>query len=224
MQHSDPVPSNKSEAAYDRLEELITFRDLAPGTMVSEGELMRLLGMGRTPIREALQRLSWERMVEIHPRRGVVIPPVSVEVQLKLLELRRSVEETAVVMAAHRAEVQQKKRMLELAYGLESDLGDDVRAYGQRLKQVHRSIVEAAHNEYLSLALGPLHGLSRRFWFATMRNVRGELRGAASRHAATLRAICHGDEKAAAAASVALNDYLIDFAYRSIRPAGTGGT
>ena len=60
---------------------------------------MELTGLGRSPVRDALQRLAWERMVEIHPRRGVIVPPISVEVQLKLLELRRSVEELAVRMA-----------------------------------------------------------------------------------------------------------------------------
>ena len=104
-----PTTINKADQAYDKLERMITFQELEPGSMVSEGTLMELTGLGRSPVRDALQRLAWERMVEIHPRRGVIIPPISVEVQLKLLELRRSVEELAVRMASHRASPAQKR-------------------------------------------------------------------------------------------------------------------
>ena len=66
---------NKADQAYDLLEGMITFQGLEPGSMVSEGTLMELTGLGRSPVRDALQRLAWERMVEIHPRRGVIVPP-----------------------------------------------------------------------------------------------------------------------------------------------------
>jgi len=212
---------NKSSQAYDQLQRMITFQELKPGTIVSESTLMEITGLGRTPVREALQKLAWERMVEIHPRRGAFIPLISVEVQLKLLELRRTVEELAVRMASHRATVAQKQSMLQLADGLEGlESTDDVLAYGERLKDIHELIVEAAQNEYLQLAMAPLQGLSRRFWFANIRDLSEELRNGTRLHAATLRAICHGDEEGAAAASLALNDYLTEFAYRTLRPEG----
>jgi DNA-binding GntR family transcriptional regulator len=213
-----PTTINKADQAYDKLERMITFQELEPGSMVSEGTLMELTGLGRSPVRDALQRLAWERMVEIHPRRGVIIPPISVEVQLKLLELRRSVEELAVRMASHRATQGQREAMLQLADELEG-VGDtdDLRAYGQLLKRIHQLIVSAAQNEYLQLAMAPLQGLSRRFWFANLKDRAAELRAASQLHAATLRAIGGGNEQAAAAASLALNDYLSEFAYRTLR-------
>ena len=213
-----PTTINKADQAYDKLERMITFQELEPGSMVSEGTLMELTGLGRSPVRDALQRLAWERMVEIHPRRGVIIPPISVEVQLKLLELRRSVEELAVRMASHRATPAQREAMLQLADELEG-LGDtdDLRAYGRLLKRIHQLIVSAAQNEYLQLAMAPLQGLSRRFWFANLKDHAVELRAASQLHAATLRAIGGGNEQAAAAASLALNDYLSEFAYRTLR-------
>lgn len=76
-------PVNKTEVAYHQLEKMIIFRELEPGSMVSEKQLAESLGVGRTPVREALQRLSYERMAEIHPRRGIQIPPISIESQLK---------------------------------------------------------------------------------------------------------------------------------------------
>jgi DNA-binding GntR family transcriptional regulator len=150
---------------------MITFQQLATGSMVSEAKLMEITGLGRTPVREALQRLAWARMVEVHPRRGAFIPPISVEVQLKLLELRRCVEELAVRMASHRASTVQKQGMMQLAEELEA-LGDtdDIYTYGKLLKKIHTAIVAATQNEYLQLAMSPLQGLSRRFWFAHLKD------------------------------------------------------
>lgn len=220
IEHHGQKAPNKAEQAYDLIESMITFQDLKPGSMVSETMLMERIGLGRTPVREALQRLARERMVEIHPRRGAFVPPISVEVQLKLLELRRAVEELAVRMATHRASPVQKRIMLDLANRLYDADAADARGYGALLKRSHDVTVQAAQNEYLQLAMAPLQGLSRRFWFA---HVSSETRGremamGAALHADVLRAICHGDEKAASAASLALNGYLTDFAYRTLRP------
>ena len=84
--------ANKTDVAYNQLERMIIFRELEPGSMVSEKQLAEGMDLGRTPVREALQRLSYERMVEIHARRGIQIPPISVESQLKILEVRRDIE------------------------------------------------------------------------------------------------------------------------------------
>jgi DNA-binding GntR family transcriptional regulator len=212
-----PQKANKSDQAYEALERMITFQELSPGAMLSESILMEMTGLGRTPVREALQRLARERMVEIHPQRGVFVAPTSVEAQLKLLELRRTMEELAVRLAAHRADTPQKEGMLQLADDLENVDGTDVRAFGKLLKRAHELIVTAADNDYLLVAMAPLQGLSRRFWFANLKDTQRELRIAGELHGAILRAICHGDENEAAGASLRLNDYLIDFTYRTLR-------
>jgi DNA-binding transcriptional MocR family regulator len=59
-----PATINKADQAYDKLERMITFQELAPGSMVSEGTLMELTGLGRSPVRDALQRLAWEGTAE----------------------------------------------------------------------------------------------------------------------------------------------------------------
>ncbi|WP_245510171.1 GntR family transcriptional regulator [Rhizobium leguminosarum] len=210
----------KADQAYDMLERMITFQELRPGGMVSEGTLMEMTGLGRHPIRAALQRLSWERMVEIHPRRGIIVPPISIEAQLKLLAVRRAVEELAVRWAAANASTRQKETMAALATDLTAipPTGDIV-GFGRLLKRVHEIIVLAAQNEYLQLSMAPLQGLSRRFWFSYVTDVTGELQRAAVLHAATLNAITLGDEAAAAAAALELNDYLTEFTYNVLRTA-----
>ena len=214
--------TNKGLQAYDQIEALITFQEIKPGSMVSEAELMAITGLGRSPIRDALQHLARDRMVEIYSRRGIVIPVISAEVQLKLLEVRRSVEELAVRLASRRVTTTAKLEMLGFAEVLLAlDGSTDVQAYGQHLKSVHRSIVAAAQNDYLHLAMAPLQGLSRRFWFANLalqNNPLPDLRRGAELHAATLQAICRNDEQAAALGSLALNDYLTEFTYGTLRP------
>ena len=211
-----PPDANKSDEAYLRIEELITFQDLAPGQLVSEAMLARLTGFGRTPVREALQRLAREGMVEVHPGRGNLVAPISVEAQLDLLEIRRSLEELAVRLAARRSGAGQRRAMLELAETLVAFTGDDYRAFGPLLKRSHGLIAAAARNPYLPVAMAPLQGLSRRFWFANLRDVAADLRDGADRHIAILRAIHDRDAERAAQASLALNDYLVEFAHRTL--------
>ena len=95
----------------------------------------------------------------------------------------------------------------------------DIIAFGGQLKHIHEIIVQAAHNEYLRLSIAPLQGLSRRFWFANIKDPEIELRRASSLHRSTLLAISTGDEQAATSASLALNDYLTEFTYRTLHTA-----
>jgi len=207
---------NKSEQAYDAITDMITFGELAPGAMLSESILMRLTGLGRTPVREALQRLGRDRIVEIHPSRGVFVAASSVEAQLKLLELRRTLECLAVRLASQRASSVQSEAMRQLARGLEASDKCDVRAFSLLLKQDHEIITASSNNDYLAVAMTPLQALSRRFWFAHLDDVEKELAAAAQLHAEILRAVSDGKETVATAASLKLNDYLTDFTYRTL--------
>lgn len=209
-------PNNKAQLAYDAIEQLIVFQELAPGSLISEARLVERTGLGRTPVREALQRLARDHLVEIHASRGVLVPPTSIEAQLKLLELRRTLESLAVQLATHRADTTQKSRMTALAQDLTKLESPTPRAFGALLKQAHECIVAAAQNEFLETAMAPLQGLSRRFWFAHIVDTDKELRVAATFHSSILLAISHGDEQKAISASIELNDYLVDFAYKTL--------
>jgi DNA-binding GntR family transcriptional regulator len=72
------LTEGKAAQAYREIERLIVFQEIAPGALASESMLMEKTGLGRTPVREALQQLARNRMVEIHPNKGVLIPPTSV--------------------------------------------------------------------------------------------------------------------------------------------------
>ncbi|MFN3004408.1 GntR family transcriptional regulator [Mycolicibacterium wolinskyi] len=212
-------PQNKSDQAFIEIERMIVLGDIAPGSLVSEKQLMELTGLGRTPVREALQRLSRERLVEIHPNRGVLVPATSIEVQLKLLELRRTLEPFAVRLAASRATDDQRRTARELADDVIGG-GKSVGEFSVFLRSAHALVVAATHNEFVDAAMAPLQGLSRRFWFGHLGNVADDLGRAARLHHDILAAIADGDADTAHAASIALNDYLFEFAYATLPGRG----
>src|SRR6478736_3831513 len=71
-------PVSLAEKAYDAIRDLIVSLELAPGAVIDERELMERLGIGRTPVREALRRLAHEGLVEVYPRRGMFVAGVDV--------------------------------------------------------------------------------------------------------------------------------------------------
>ncbi|QIZ78920.1 GntR family transcriptional regulator [Ferrimonas lipolytica] len=189
---------------------MIIFQQLQPGAMYSEKQLGEMVEAGRTPVREALQKLAWEQLVIIHPRRGIQIPEVKVESQLKLLEIRRALESLCANLAAERGTEQQKQQMLELADAILicADNGDDQQFF-LLLRQVHALLIEASGNEYIRQAMLPLQGLSRRFWFA-YKGTEGV--HPAKLHAEVMRAVAAGDVQQAEHAANQVIDYLHQFA------------
>jgi DNA-binding GntR family transcriptional regulator len=216
------VSQGKAGQAYQRIEQLIVSEELAPGNLVSEAVLMEKTGLGRTPIREALQQLARNRMVEIHPNRGVLIPPASVEAQLRMLEVRRVLEALAVRLACHGATTDDRVQMEAMLLRLSGE-PMALAEYAETLKDIHRLVARCCNNEYLADAMAPLQGLSRRFWLAHLRDDgSSEVRRGSALYLAILRAVLARDTAAAEQASVSLNDYLVEFAYATIRrPAGS---
>ncbi|WP_281647303.1 GntR family transcriptional regulator [Parendozoicomonas sp. Alg238-R29] len=199
-----------TESACEQLERKIIFQELAPGAMHSEKNLAEAINMGRTPVREALQKLAWEQMVIIHPRRGVQIQNVTVESQLKLLEVRRALEALCVKLAAERATPVQKSRMKELATGILQCASDhDDEHFLDYLRGCHEVLVEAARNEYISKVMRPLQGPSRLFWF---RYREANTDHPAQLHADIMNSVAAGDASGAEEASHALIEYLRNFA------------
>jgi len=215
------VGQGKAVQAYQQIEQLIVSEALAPGTLVSEAMIMEKTGLGRTPIREALQQLARNRMVEIHPNRGVLIPPASVETQLRMVEVRRVLEALVVRLACHNATAEDRVQMEAMVLRL-SGKPMVLAGYAETLKDIHWLVARAGHNEYLADAMVPLQGLSRRFWLAHLRgDGTTEIRQGAVFYLAILRAVLARETAAAERASLALNDYLVEFAYATIRRPST---
>ena len=194
--------------AYVALEEMICTLRLEPGEVLSEGALSGTLQIGRTPVREALQRLAREGLVTVLPRRGVLVSEFNVKKQLRMLEVRRELERLMARSAAVRATREERERFVEIAGAMQesAEAGDDIRF--MRLDHEFNVLVSQANrNEFASEAISLMAGLSRRFWFMHHRNA-GDLSMIAKLHADIAHAIAAADAAAAAAASDALLKYI----------------
>jgi len=189
---------------------IVTLR-IAPGAAVSEQELAGNLGIGRTPIREALQRLAREGLVAILPRRGILVSGIDVKRQLRLLEVRRELERLIARSAARRATDEERARFKDVARAFEESarVNDDV-AFMRTDREFNGLCSAAAHNEFAGGAMSLMHSLSRRFWYIHYKRA-ADMPLTAKLHANIARAIARGDEDAAAAASDKLIDEIEKF-------------
>ena len=197
-----------TDRAYVALEEMLCTLRLEPGVVLSEGALSETLGIGRTPVREALQRLAREGLVTVLPRRGVLVSEFNVKKQLRMLEVRRELERLMARSAASRATDEERARFETIAREMHdsADAGDDIRF--MRLDHEFNALVsQATRNEFASEAISLMAGLSRRFWFMHYRQA-GDLAVISRLHADIANAIAAADEAAAAAASDTLLDYI----------------
>ncbi|MEA2777808.1 MAG: hypothetical protein QOF90_3214 [Acetobacteraceae bacterium] len=205
-----------TEKAYRALEEEIVTLRIPPGTVVSEAILSRRLGVGRTPVREALQRLAREWLVVILPRRGIVVSEIDPVRQLRLLEARREIERFLARCAAMRRTPVQRVQFEEIADGMiaAAQHADDI-AFMRLDREFNLLVLDAAGNEFAASAMNLMNGLSRRFWYVHYKQA-ADLKLAARLHAAIARAIADADPDAAGRGSDALVDYIRAFARATI--------
>ena len=198
---------SKTDQAYRLLEEKIVTMEIEPGALLSEIELAAQLGLGRTPVREALQRLAAEYLVVIMPRRGIRVTDIDIKRQLRLLEVRRLLEQLNAGQAAQRANAELREKFDDLAQKLETEGAEDYLSFVHLDRELNELLATAADNEFSASMLQKLHGLSRRFWHNYYRHD-DDLALVAGIHAAIARAIAEGNEAAAIAACQTHMDYI----------------
>jgi DNA-binding GntR family transcriptional regulator len=199
-----------AEQAYETIEQRIISLRLPPGKVFTEQQLSTALGFGRTPIREALQRLSSEYLVTTIPRKGMVVSPINVGDQLTLLETRRVLDRLLAMKAARRANSDQRSFIIETAVEMEQGAAEaDIDRFMIADREMDRLIELASMNPFAVRASRPLHVHCRRFWYYYQRS--GDLKRAGQLHRFLADAIAAGDEQAAGRASDAIIDYLEEF-------------
>lgn len=200
-----------TDRAYALIEEAIVTLRIPPGSVVSEKGLSEMIGIGRTPIREAIQRLARQHMMLVLPQRGMIVAEIDVSKQLKLLEIRREIERLICRAAAKRATAAERQRFAELAdeFDSEASSGDQL-AFVRSDRDFNELCVQAARNEFAESAMRMLHGLSRRFWYHHNRKA-DDLRDMAQLHRAICLAIAKGDADAAGDSLDRLIDYIEEY-------------
>jgi DNA-binding GntR family transcriptional regulator len=183
---------SQSEAAYMRIRDRIVSLDMAPGSVVNEARLREELDIGRTPIREALQRLALENLVKSVPHRGTFVTDVNITDLARITEVRVVLEAHAARLAAERLAGQDRVAIQELLAVLEGGGATDQRQLMRLDQQIHRQIYRAARNSFLESTLERYLNLSLRLWYLVVdREVR--LREAVAEHVELLRAVLAGD-------------------------------
>ncbi|HEX7524946.1 MAG TPA: GntR family transcriptional regulator [Gaiellaceae bacterium] len=189
-------PISLAEKAYQAIRDLIVSLELAPGAVIDEPELMERLGIGRTPVREALHRLALERLVEVYPRRGMFVTGVDVRELARLSEVRLVLEPEAARLAAERATESDRAAIAELLEELAAG-GRDDRELMALDERIHGAVYRAAHNDLLEATLSQYYVLALRIWSMALEQAH-ELEEAVEAHRALLEAIRDGDGPRAA--------------------------
>jgi DNA-binding GntR family transcriptional regulator len=173
---ADEAPSIKLEAdrAYVDLRDRIVTQQLAPGTVLREDELMRELGVGRTPLREAVKRLALENLVAVQPRRGTFVSPVEASDIENISEVRAELEGYAAELAARRLDGDHRAAAEALLREVEELAGSGDQDWLMRFdERIHRFTWEASGNPYLQDTLEQYFTHSLRVWYLVLERLPG---------------------------------------------------
>ncbi|WMT91544.1 GntR family transcriptional regulator [Pelagibacterium sp. H642] len=200
MRHT---PESQSQTAYLALERKIIMLEIEPGAVVSEAAIIELSGVGRTPAREALQRLSLEGLVEIRPRAGIRIAEIRPDDFSNVLEVRRVLEPRLALLSTRFATGPQRRRVEECREAMDRALARrETGAFLEADKAFDTAMGNACPNPYLAATLRPLQSHSRRFWYRFFADTGLETSVAA--HRQVMDEFIKGDAEAAAEGMAAL--------------------
>jgi DNA-binding GntR family transcriptional regulator len=197
-----------SERAYVQLRDRIVTLRLAPGTVLREDELMTELGIGRTPLREAIKRLALENLVAVQPRSGTYVTSVDASDIVHIAEVRAELEAQAAELAAGRMDGAVRARAEALlAEVRDLERSADADALMQLDEAIHRIAWEGSQNPYLLETLERYFALSLRVWYVVLDRVPG-LGTAVFDHARLLEAMLDRD---APRARELMREHVIEF-------------
>ncbi len=155
-----------SDLAYERIKEMIITAKLPPGSLLTEAELAGQLGIGRMPVREAMQRLVQDDLVMIVPRKGSFVHPIQVEDLQQIFELRVALECLSCQLAAERMTAEELKS-LEAMFEDVDVLAEGSEEHVRVDRAFHRAIAAATRNEYLQRAVERTLNLALRLLYVS---------------------------------------------------------
>lgn len=181
-----------SRQAYRRLENLIVTMKLQPGALVTEKQLIGLAGQGRTPVREAIQKLEWQGLMRVRPRVGLQVTEIIESDHDAIMQVRRQLEPAAAMLVAEHANEEQRTALLDCAKAMGAAAATgDIPGFLEADKRFDEIVEDACPNRFLTSALAPLQTHSRRRWFSTASIERMDQ--AVTQHVGVIRAIRAGD-------------------------------
>ncbi|OWO94785.1 GntR family transcriptional regulator [Rhizobium esperanzae] len=201
------METSQSHRAYLALEHLIVTLALKPGALVTEKELIDMAGHGRTPVREAIQKLAWQGLILVKPRVGLQVAEIAPEDHGNVMQVRRELEPIAASLVAEHATDEQRLRLGACADAMEECAATgDLTGFFAADKTFDEILEDACPNGFIMAALGRVQTHARRLWYSTASPERMDR--AIALHVAVIRTIQRGRPDEARAAMAALIDYL----------------
>lgn len=194
------MPQSLRDLAYEAIKYRIITCAFKPGEYVNEARVAAVLGLGRTPVHQAIDRLMLEGMVQVIPRKGVIVKPVSLDEVMQIIEARFIVEPQGVRLTAERADENDIAVLTDIL--ARAQQWTAVRNVEQMMlldREFHLVLVRAARNDVFADILRKLHERSLRFWFISLTDI-GHHGAVQQEHQAILQAIRDRDLDAAEAA------------------------
>lgn len=184
-----------AELAYRAIRDRLVLLEIRPGAPINDSSLAGALGVGRTPVREALKRLETERLVVAYPRRGTFATEVNITDLAHINEVRHALEPIGAAKAARRASTPDRAILTDLLAELGRASDETESGALMRLDlRVHRAIYAATHNPLLEDTLRRYDNLATRIWCLFVERM-PKLADHVKEHVALLQAIVAGDEE-----------------------------
>lgn len=169
MQKIHPSTLSLGNQAYQELKRIILGRQIPPGENLNEGELARALGISRTPVREAINRLEKEGLVEIIPQRGAFVVQFSAKDVLELFLIRENLEGLAAKLAAERMDEKNLAKLESCVQGFTEPFSKkDIKRYSREDFRFHQTIVSLSEAQRLINLISSLHDHIRMFRLTTV--------------------------------------------------------
>ncbi len=218
-------PLNQFELAYEAIEERLVTCELKPGRFLSLQDLQTLVGFGRTPVHQAVNRLAGDTLIAVHPRRGLQVAPIDLARERVLLRLRRDIERFVIRLAAEQSSASHRNQMLHLKrYMRDHRERFTIKTFNLVDRRLDRLFLAAAGEPFVENTLRPLHTLFRRIgWiYHTQGSAATSLLKTVDVHLAQIDAVANRHVDAAIAASDQLIDFvdsMFDVLEREVDPA-----
>jgi DNA-binding GntR family transcriptional regulator len=187
-----------AERAYQHLRDRLIMLEIRPGEAINDGQLAAELGIGRTPVREALKRLESDHLVVSYPRRGTFATIVDITELADVSDVRELLEPLAARRAATNASADMRAELREVARTISAidTKPDDKRELMRYDLTVHRLIYRAAGNPHLEDTLIRYDNLATRIWCLVLDKV-PSVTGHITEHVRLLEAVADGDAELA---------------------------
>lgn len=195
----DTGKKSLADVAYERIRDRLLMLDIKPGDLLNDDDLAKDLGVGRTPVREALKRLELDRLVVAYPRRGTFASRVEVTDLAFISEIRAQLEPLAASRAARVATESMREKLQAVMQAVES-FDTSAASVVETLRldaRVHQGIYAAAANPHLEDILIRYDNLATRIWCLVLDRL-PDLSRHVHEHVELLRAVIDGDEALAA--------------------------